>query len=153
MPCPVTRDRGRPRLTRGRMSPRRGFLRVSDRGQMIDTALLGPLCREVRFAPGDVLRQKGQHYTDMYLILRGSVVVDLDAGRARRIVVSATGAPIGEISFLRGRGATATVTATTDVTALAVDDPILARLEREHPAPTAQFLRAVARIADDRLGE
>jgi CRP-like cAMP-binding protein len=120
---------------------------------MIDTALLGPLCREVHFAPGEVLRHKGQHYTDMFLILRGSVVVDLDAGRARRIVVSATGAPIGEISFLRGRGATATVTATTEVTALAVDDPILARLEREHPAPTAQFLRAVARIADDRLGE
>ncbi len=120
---------------------------------MIDTSLLGPLCREVHFAPGDVLRHKGQHYADMYLIVRGSVAVDLEAGGVRRIVVSTAGAPIGEISFLRGCGATATVTATTAVTALAVDDLLLARLEREHPVMTAQFLRDVARIADDRLGE
>jgi CRP-like cAMP-binding protein len=120
---------------------------------MIDTSLLRPICREVHFAPGDVLRRKGQHYADMYLMVRGSVAVDLEARRAGHIDVSAPGAPIGEISFLRGCGATATVTATTDVTALAVDDPILARLEREQPAMTAQFLRDVARIADDRLGE
>jgi len=120
---------------------------------MIDTSLLGPLCRQVHFVPGEVLRHKGQHYADMYLILRGSVAVDLEARRAGPIVVSTAGAPIGEISFLRGCGATATVTATSDVTALAVDDPILARLEREHPVQTAQFLRDVARIADDRLGE
>lgn len=120
---------------------------------MIDTSLIQRLCREVHFAPGEVLRQKGQHYADMFVILRGAVAVDLGARRTGPIAVSAPGAPIGEISFLRGCGATATVTATTTVSALAVDDPVLARLEHEHPAETARFLRAVARIADDRLDE
>jgi CRP-like cAMP-binding protein len=120
---------------------------------MIDPSPFRPFCREVRFAPGDVLRHKGQHYANMFLILGGSVAVDLEAGRARPIRVSAPGAPIGEIAFLRGCGATATVRAETDVTALAVDDPILARLEREQPALAAQLLRDVARIADDRLSE
>ncbi len=120
---------------------------------MIDPSLLQPFCPAVRFAPGDVLRHKGQHYADMYVIVGGAVAVDLEARRAGRIFVSGYGAPIGEISFLRGCGATATVTAATDVTALAVDDAILARLEREQPAATAQFLRDVGRIADDRLTE
>jgi CRP-like cAMP-binding protein len=120
---------------------------------MIDPSPFRPYCREVRFAPGDVLRHKGQHYADMFLIVGGSVAVDLEAGRGRPIRVSATGAPIGEIAFLRGCGATATVRAETEVAALAIDDPILARLEREQPALTAGFLRDVARIADDRLSE
>ena len=118
---------------------------------MIETSPFRRFCREVHFAPGDVLRQKGQHYADMFLIVGGSVAVDLEARRARPIVVSASGSPIGEISFLWGCGATASVTAQTDVLALAIDDAILARLEREQPVMTAHLLRDLARIADDRV--
>src|SRR5262245_27387364 len=91
---------------------------------LADLQLLQSICTQVRFEPGDVLRQKGQHYRDMYVITDGCV--DVDPGPA--------GSPIGEIAFLRGSPATATVTARTATAALVIGDPTLARLEREQPA-------------------
>jgi CRP-like cAMP-binding protein len=120
---------------------------------VIDTTPFRRFCREVRFAPGDVLRTRGQHYADMFLMVAGAVAVDLGARGARPIVVSRPGAPIGEISFLWGCGATATVVAKTEVEALAIDDAALARLEREQPVMTAHLLRDLGRIADDRVAE
>jgi hypothetical protein len=40
---------------------------------------LGPFCRLMPFNAGDVLRRKGQHYRDMYLISSGCVEVDREA--------------------------------------------------------------------------
>jgi CRP-like cAMP-binding protein len=111
--------------------------------------LLQSLCRPVRFQPGDLMRQQGQHYRDMYLIMDGRV--DVEAGHA--VVTRGAGSPIGEIGFLRGCPATATVTARTPVDALVIDNPTLARLEREHPAGAADFLRRLAEIAEDRTSQ
>jgi hypothetical protein len=78
---------------------------------LIDSNILHSLCKHVRFAAGDVLRQKGQHYTDMYLIADGTVDVFLDGDRrAKPPIVREAGSPVGEIGFLRGCSATATVT-------------------------------------------
>lgn len=117
---------------------------------VIDATLLQPFCRPVRFEPGAVLRQKGQHYTDMYVMTAGTAVVDREMRGVPPIIVSEPGAPIGEIGFLRGCGATATVTARTSVAALAVDDATLERLGSERPALAAGFLRDLARVADER---
>jgi CRP-like cAMP-binding protein len=57
---------------------------------------------------------------------------------------------VGEIAFLRGWPATATVTARTEVRALVIDDPTLARLEREEPATAARLLRQLAETAEER---
>jgi predicted GNAT family N-acyltransferase len=119
---------------------------------LIDPKLLQPFCRELRFAPGDVLRQKGQHYTDMYLITQGAVDVDRANGAAK-LVISGAGSPIGEIGFLRGSPATATVTARTAAGALVIDDHTLARLEREQPALAADLLRELAEIAEERAND
>jgi len=116
----------------------------------IDVNFLRSCCRKVRFEPGDVLRRKGLHYRDMCVILDGSVDVDLQASPAAKLVVSDAGSPIGEIGFLRGCPAIATVTARTAVRALVIDDPALARLELEHPAPTANLLRRLAETAEER---
>ena len=120
----------------------------SEQTAPIDARLLDSICREVRFAPGDVLRRKGQHYREMYWITEGAVDVDID-GAAVPVARNA-GSPVGEIAFLRGCPATATVTARTAAHALLIDDPALARLEREQPVAAAQMLRHLAEVAEER---
>jgi CRP-like cAMP-binding protein len=119
--------------------------------EMIESDLLQSCCRQVRFDEGVVLRRKGQHYRDMYLIIQGRV--DIDRGRehgtAARLSLG-PGFPIGEIGFLRGSAAVATVTAGTPIDALVIDDPALARLEREQPEIAASLLRLLAQIAEER---
>ena len=72
----------------------------------LEERLVGKLCARATFAPGDELRRKGNHYSDMYLIVAGHVDVLLEQD-AEPIVVG-PGSPIGEIGFLRGCRATAT---------------------------------------------
>ena len=121
---------------------------------LIDSKSLQPFCQPIRFAPGDVLRKQGQHYRDMYVLTDGSVEVDRAVrGATTRVTRSGDGCPIGEIGFLRGWGATATVTAETAIDALVIDDPTLTRLEREQPAIAAGLLRRLAEIAEDRTSE
>jgi predicted GNAT family N-acyltransferase len=124
---------------------------VSIPAALIDLELLQPICRQVRFEPRAVLRRKGQHYRDMYVITDGGVDVDRESSRgAGSLVVTGAGSPIGEIGFLRGSPATATVTARTATSALVIDDPTLTRLEREQPALTAHWLRHLAQTAEAR---
>ena len=118
---------------------------------LVESQLLRSLCKQVHFRPGDVLRQKGRYYTDMYLILSGSVEVDFEAGSgAGKTAVSSTGLPIGEIGFLRGCPATATATAVSATDALAIDDCVLTRLEHEQPAWAAKLFRHLAETAEER---
>src|SRR5215813_9744903 len=118
----------------------------------INSELLQSICRRARFAPGDILRRKGQYYRDMYLLTEGCVEVDLGDGQNARtkLSVSNVGAPIGEIGFMRGCPATATVTARATTTALVIDDPALARLEHEQPRLAARLLRHLAQTAEER---
>jgi predicted GNAT family N-acyltransferase len=126
-------------------------LSESEPTALIKSKLLQSICRQIRFDTGDVLRQKGQHYRDMYVITDGRVEVDLESGRrGAKIVVSHPGFPIGEIGFLRGWPAMATVIARAPTTALVIDDPTLARLEHEQPALTAHLLRHLAKTAEER---
>ena len=70
---------------------------------ILDAELLQPFCKRTRFESGDPLRQKGQHYRDMFLVTDGLVEVDLQSGSGvGKLVVSGAGTPIGEIGFLRG---------------------------------------------------
>ena len=124
---------------------------VSPLNGLIEASSLKELCSQVRFAPGAVLRRKGQYYRDMYLITRGYVDIDRASGRgAADRLSSGPGFPIGEIGFLRGSPATATVTARTPTEAFLIDDSALARLEREQPAAAADLLRSLAAIAEER---
>jgi len=118
---------------------------------LVNSHLLQSLCGKAAFNPGDVLRLKGQQYRDMYLITEGRVDTELDSrGGSGKSRSSGPGSPIGEIGFLRGCAATATVIARTSARALVIDHSTLALLEREQPILTAQFLRLLAQIADER---
>ena len=115
---------------------------------------LQSFCRQLAFDAGEVLRQKGQHYKDMYLISTGCVEVDREASaNAAEPTVSEPGSPIGEIAFLRGCAATATVTAKTPGTALVIDDPTLAQIELKQPELAAQLLQRLGGIAEERTSE
>jgi CRP-like cAMP-binding protein/predicted GNAT family N-acyltransferase len=118
---------------------------------VIEQNLLQSFCKQVRFDEGAVLRRKGHHYRDMYLITNGRV--DIDRGSERGVAARLSlgpGFPVGEIGFLRGSAATATVTARTPIDALVIDDSTLARLERLQPVITARLLRRLAEIAEER---
>jgi CRP-like cAMP-binding protein len=109
--------------------------------------LLRAYCPLRQFKPGDALRQAGHHYKDMHLVADGRVAVRLPD----RDEILGTGAPVGEIGFLRGCAATATVVAQTDTETIVLEDATLARIERERPALIARLLRDLADTAEERI--
>lgn len=110
---------------------------------------LQAFCKTALFGPGEVLREAGHHYNEMYWLSDGQVDVEL-APTGRRFSLGAD-APVGEIGFLRGCPATATVISRTAVSALVIDEPTLARLECTRPAFASELLRHLAEVAEDRV--
>ena len=113
--------------------------------EIIDTTLLEDACPKVSFASGDELRRKGNHYRDMFLIIRGYVEVQLQRGENKSPVLRGPGSTIGEIGFLNGCEATATVTAKGATDVLVLNDNNLWQIEREQPNLAVSLLRALAR--------
>jgi len=117
----------------------------------LDPDLLADFCKEVTFAAGDKLRVKGLLSIDMYLLTKGEVDISLDnAGSASTRFTAGRGSPIGEIGFMTGVPATATVTAKTDVGALYIDNSAWRDFERRMPALAVAFYRQLAEIAEGR---
>ena len=94
-----------------------------------------------RFDGGEVLRQKGQFYRDLLLILEGEAEVRL--GPSRLLTVG-PGHPIGELGYLNGTAANATVTAKGRLLAWRLDDASMSALEAANPTDALALLRAVA---------
>ena len=108
--------------------------------------------RPVRFGPGDILRHKGAFAPDMLLLQSGEVDVFLsEAGDVH--LTAGPGTMVGEIGFLTGKGANATLRAVTDVTALSLDSHALGRLQRDSPTVAADVLRDLARLIQTRTQE
>jgi len=130
------------------------FMASSDKptaaSPLTDIQALRKFCATASFRPGDVLREQGQYYRSMYWLTDGSANVEFEDGSGPRATSVGAGWPIGEISFLRGSPAVATVTAAEPTSALVIDNVTLARLEREQPALAVRILQLLADIADDR---
>jgi predicted GNAT family N-acyltransferase len=108
----------------------------------------------VRFAAGEELRRLGQHYAAMYLVTSGEIEVDLgDKGGVLHPALQEPGLAIGEIGFLRGLPATATVRALTDVAAFKIDDASLSQLEQKAPDIAVALLRFLGETAEERTSE
>lgn len=104
----------------------------------------------VSFRSGDLLRQKGVHYRDMLLTVAGDLDIDFEDEDTSPKRVSAPDTPIGEIGFLRGTAASATVRAASDGTAILIDDDVLKMLERRQPGIASHFLHRLSQIAEER---
>jgi predicted GNAT family N-acyltransferase len=113
---------------------------------------LSSFCGHRTYREGEVLRQKGQHYRDMYIVLEGCASVKLEgASEELQIKYINVDEPVGEICFLQGTAAIATVTANSDLTVLKIDDVDLAEISDQRPELVARLLQDLARTASARL--
>lgn len=93
-------------------------------------------------AKGSVLIERGQPGSGMFVILQGTVVVEL---RERTVELGA-GEFIGELSLLTDHAQrSARVRATTDVSCLAIGRAEFAGLLEEHPQIAVSMLSGLAR--------
>jgi CRP-like cAMP-binding protein len=113
---------------------------------------LSSFCGHRSYREGEVLRQKGQHYRDMYIVLEGCALVRLDgASEGTQVKYIYADEPVGEICFLQGTAAIATVTAKSDLKVLKIDDLELANISEQRPELVARLLQDLARTASARL--
>jgi len=107
--------------------------------------------KNLTFQPGDLLRRKGLHYRDMFLTINGDLEVDFETESASsKQRISEPGTPIGEIGFLRGTAASATVRATSRGSAILIDDDVLEKLENHQPALASEFLHFLGEVTEER---
>lgn len=113
--------------------------------------ILSSYCRRASFRPGSLLRQRREHYSEMYVITSGAVSIDFEVGEDVLRNVCGPGSPIGEIGFLRGCPATATVAADTAVDALVIDDAAFAQLHSGCQDGHSLIWRILTDIAERRV--
>jgi CRP-like cAMP-binding protein len=109
---------------------------------------LHPFCERTSFRSGDVIRQSGRYYKDMYLITEGRVDVCLSG----QTIELGPGAPIGEIAFIWECCATGTVIARTAVNAIVIDDGTLQRMRQCDREWVIDFCKSLTTIAEQRVG-
>lgn len=136
------------------MLRRNRFVAVPDLGQaghFVEAFSRHATAKRLSFQPGDLLRQKGVHYRDMLLTVTGDFEVDFETRSAlSKLRISAPGTPVGEIGFLHGTAASATVKAISSGSAILIDDDAIERIERDQPVIATQFLHCLAQIAEER---
>jgi CRP-like cAMP-binding protein len=110
-----------------------------------DLAAVAELCERQVFAPGTALVEQGARDRHALILLDGEaeVAIKLDLGT---VVVASLGPGtiVGEISLLCETPRTATVTAVTTVTALAIAPPALPALVRRSPEFALLLLHRIA---------
>jgi NTE family protein/lysophospholipid hydrolase len=101
--------------------------------------------RHVRLAPGDVVMRQGEQGDELYLVLVGRLLVQVENEDGSRTGVDeiAPGGVVGEMALLTGLPRSATVTAIepTDLARLSRED--FERLAAKHPQALSEFLRRI----------
>ena len=98
-------------------------------------------CRDHSFDAGATIVREGDVDKRFFLLVDGTAEISAD-GTLLRVVGS--GGTFGEIAVLDGGPRTATVTATTPVTALSLASFNMRALLKEHPAMALKLLEALA---------
>jgi CRP-like cAMP-binding protein/membrane protease YdiL (CAAX protease family) len=94
--------------------------------QMVE---LRSVCREQRFAPGEIILREGHNDPVVYVLIEGAAEVTKNTsigGVQMRIAALSRGDVLGELKIVDPQPSSATVTAVTQVTALAMDLDIFA---------------------------
>jgi CRP-like cAMP-binding protein len=109
-----------------------------------DRAQLARWIEEVRASAGEVLIEQGSMPYELFLIETGTVEVLRDG---ERLATLGAGDVVGEIGLLEQQRRMATVSALTDVVALALPAEVLHRVTSEMPE-FADLLRALVEARD-----
>lgn len=114
-----------------------------------DWTLVADKASRVRFKKGEVVVQRGKRADGVYLLLTGTVRVQIPSQRATRKM--GPGEICGEMSFLEDAPASAQVVADGDVEALFLDRATLQSLFELFPHLGSRFYRSLATNLSRRL--
>ena len=118
----------------------------------VQRARLASMAQEVTFEEGDVILVAGERSTDFYLVVTGSVGIDVVArSYTARVQAIGPGDVFGWSSLLDGCDTLFQVRARERCTALRLDGAGVIAMCREAPAFGVELLRAVLRTVADRV--
>ena len=112
--------------------------------------ILSVICPRRDYAAGDILRYQGGFARDMVLVLEGEVEIRFEHGSETPSITSGRNTILGEIGFLTGASASASVKALTDLRTVQIGHNELECLERENPEIASAFSRYLARLIRSR---
>ena len=130
------------------------------RGVRLFKAMAGPEIAELRqslreraLRKGQVLLRQGDPGDEMYLVLRGTVLVSrLVTGRVEHVIARiGPGEFFGEMSLLADSPRSATIQAELDTVLLVLDRAQLQRLTEQSPRAAAAFFQAMVQDFIERL--
>lgn len=107
--------------------------------------------RERTVQRGAAIVHEGIRPSAIFLVIRGGFDVDVDSVGDEPLARLETGELIGEISFLEGSAASATIVAAEDSAVLEIDNRVLSARIGEDSAFAARMYRAFALVAERRL--
>jgi CRP/FNR family cyclic AMP-dependent transcriptional regulator len=101
--------------------------------------------------PGTALVHEGVRPNAIFIVIRGCFSVGVETFADEPLAKLGVGELIGEISFLEGSPASATIVADEESGVLVVDSRVLNERVREDTAFAARMYRAFALVAERRL--
>ena len=123
------------------------FLTSYSDEQLLDILSLSKMRK---FSPGNLITREGEFDSWLYIILSGEVSISCMGTPIAAI--SSPGATIGEMAIVDGEPRSASVSAVTETTTLAIDMSVTDRMSSvEHERFDAIFYRLLAKILVDRL--
>jgi len=112
---------------------------------------LDAVCEKRMYKAGDVVRQLGEHYSDALFIVSGKLGVHLTEDQSSTGTQTRQSGPVGEIGFLWGTPACATITALQNTETLVLNDDALVDLRESEPDAAHRIVQALQQLAQDRL--
>lgn len=120
------------------------MFRTIDPGKL---RLLAFISERMTLRPGEVMCTQGEMGDSAFIILEGQadVLIDTGDGGQRKVAEIGKNDVVGEMSLLCDSARTATVAASSEVTALAISKDNFFRILQEFPEVSLEVMRVLAR--------
>jgi len=112
---------------------------------------LAEFCPKRQYKAGEIVRQIGEHYHDTLIISKGKLSVRLATTAHPASLHTRRSGPVGEIGFLWGTPACATITALEHTQMLVLDDHALSNLAVLNPPLALRVVQSLKQTARERL--
>ncbi len=129
----------------------RKTIALSEGLQAEDMLWLFQVGEEKAVSPGTAIVDEGIRPNAIFVVVRGSFNVGIETLADEPLATLRVGELIGEISFLEGSPASATIVADEESAVIAIDNQVLNERLREDTAFAARLYRAFALVAERRL--